>query len=42
MASDNGDGTKATISQYSGSAMTLGNAVAARVRLIAWCRDWGH
>jgi hypothetical protein len=22
--------------------MTLGNASAARVRLIVWCRDWGH
>jgi|GEM_PF-6252444 len=22
--------------------MTLGNAAAAHVRLIVWCKDWGH
>jgi Zn finger protein HypA/HybF involved in hydrogenase expression len=27
---------------YSGPPMTLGNAAAARVRLIVWCRDCGH
>jgi hypothetical protein len=25
-----------------GSPMTLGNAAAARVRLIVWCKDCGH
>jgi hypothetical protein len=25
-----------------GSPMTLGNAAAAKVRLIGWCRDCGH
>jgi Zn finger protein HypA/HybF involved in hydrogenase expression len=25
-----------------GPPMTLGNAVAARVRLIAWCKEYGH
>jgi hypothetical protein len=25
-----------------GPPMTLGNAAAARVRLIVWCRDCGH
>jgi hypothetical protein len=25
-----------------GPTMTLGNAAAARVRLIVWCRDCGH
>jgi hypothetical protein len=27
---------------YSGPPMTLGNAAAAHVRLIVWCRDCGH
>jgi len=27
---------------YSGPPMTLGNAAAAQVRLIVWCRDCGH
>jgi hypothetical protein len=27
---------------YSGPPMTLGNAAAACVRLIVWCRDCGH
>jgi hypothetical protein len=25
-----------------GPPMTLGNAAAARVRLIVWCKDWRH
>jgi hypothetical protein len=27
------------MSAYSGPRMTLGNAAAAKVRLIVWCRD---
>jgi hypothetical protein len=27
---------------YRGPPMTLGNAAAARVRLIVWCRDCGR
>jgi hypothetical protein len=27
---------------YSGRPATLGNAAAAHVRLIVWCRDCGH
>jgi hypothetical protein len=27
---------------YSGPQMTLGNAVAARVRLIVWCKECQH
>jgi hypothetical protein len=27
---------------YSGQPMTLGNAAAAHVRLIVWCRDCSH
>jgi hypothetical protein len=30
------------MSAYSGPPMTLGNAAAARVRLIVWCRDCGR
>ena len=29
-------------SRYSGPPMTLGNAVAAHVRLIVWCLDCRH
>ena len=32
----------ATMKAYSGPPMTLGNAAAAHVRLIVWCRDCGH
>jgi hypothetical protein len=28
--------------KYRGPPMTLGNAAAARVRLIVWCRDCGR
>jgi hypothetical protein len=27
---------------YPGPSMTLGNAAAAQVRLIVWCKDCGH
>ena len=30
------------MSRYSGPLMTLGNAAAARVRLIVWCLDCRH
>jgi hypothetical protein len=30
------------MSRYSGPPMTLGNAAAARVRLIVWCLDCQH
>jgi hypothetical protein len=30
------------MSPYNGSPMTLGNAAAARVRLIVWCLDCRH
>ena len=31
-----------TVKGYSGPPMTLGNAAAARVRLIVWCLDCRH
>jgi hypothetical protein len=31
-----------TVNRYSGAPMTLGNAAAARVRLIVWCLDCQH
>jgi len=30
------------VNAYSGPPMTLGNAAAARVRLIVWCLDCRH
>ena len=30
------------MSRYAGPPMTLGNAAAARVRLIVWCKDCRH
>ena len=30
------------MNSYSGPPMTLGNAAAARVRLIVWCKDCRH
>lgn len=30
------------MNRYSGPPMTLGNAAAARVRLIVWCLDCRH
>jgi len=30
------------VSRYSGPPMALGNAAAARVRLIVWCLDCRH
>ena len=30
------------MNSYSGPPMTLGNAAAAMVLLIVWCRDCGH
>jgi hypothetical protein len=30
------------VNAYSGTPMTLGNAAAARVRLIVWCLDCRH
>jgi hypothetical protein len=32
----------ARLKSYTGPPMTLGNAAAARVRLIVWCRDCRH
>ena len=31
-----------TVNGYPGSPMTLGNAAAARVRLIVWCKECQH
>jgi len=30
------------VNSYTGPPMTLGNAAAARVRLIMWCKACGH
>jgi hypothetical protein len=30
------------VNSYTGPPMTLGNAAAARVRLIVWCKACGH
>ena len=30
------------MNSYTGPPMTLGNAAAARVRLIVWCKACGH
>jgi hypothetical protein len=31
-----------SVKSYRGPPMTLGNAAAARVRLIVWCKDCSH
>ena len=33
---------RVAVNSYTGPPMTLGNAAAARVRLIMWCKACGH
>ena len=38
----NGPPTAMAMNSYSGPPMTLGNAAAAHVRLVVWCKACGH